>query len=118
LIALDRAPRLHWHACLSLTPRQPYSAGCRYKYQVTAVPFEHSQVATRDRLQRTRGLKRVATGQHFLECFEGLQAFCRGDVKLHVFVPEYQPTKASVHETTRAVMMAMNVLEAQLRKAA
>jgi putative transposase len=84
----------------------------------TTKPIERSHIATRDRLRSARGLKTVGTGQRFLECFEGLQALRRGDVKLRALVPRYQPTKVSLHETTRAVMVAMNVLEAQLKKAA
>jgi transposase-like protein len=84
----------------------------------TTKPIERSHVATRDRLRCSRGLKTLATGQRFLECFEGLQALRRGYVKLRALVPRYQPTKASPHETTRAVMVAMNVLGGQLKKAA
>jgi hypothetical protein len=80
-------------------------------------PIERSHIATRDRLGSARGLKTVGTGQRFLECFEGLQALRRGDVKLRALVLRYQPTKVSLHETTRAVMVAMNVLGAQLKKA-
>ena len=73
-------------------------------------PIERSHVPTRDRLRCSRGLKTVTTGQRFLECFEGLQTLRRGYVKLRALVPGYQPTKASSHETTRAVMVAMNLL--------
>ncbi len=83
----------------------------------TTKPIERSHVASRDRLRCTRGLKTVATGQRFLECFEGLQSLRRGYVKLRGLVPGYQPTKASPHETTRAVMVALNVLGALLQKA-
>jgi transposase-like protein len=84
----------------------------------TTKPIERSHVATRDRLRGARGLKTVATGQRFLECFEGLHALRCGYVKLRTLVPSYQPTKASPHETTRAVMVAVNVLGAQLKRAA
>jgi len=57
------------------------------------------------------------TVQRFLECFEGLQALRHGDSKLRALVPGYRPTIAALHETTRAVMVAMNVLRAQLKKA-
>ena len=84
----------------------------------TTNPIERSHIATRDRLRSARGLKTVATGQRFLDCFEGFQALRRGYVKLRALVPRYRPTKASPHETTRAVMVAMNILGAQLQKAA
>src|SRR5262249_38412828 len=84
----------------------------------TTKPIERSHVATRDRLRGARGLKTVATGQRFLECFEGLHALRRGYIKLRALVPRYQPTKASPHETTRAVMVALNALGSQLKKAA
>ena len=84
----------------------------------TTKPIERSHIATRDRLRSARGLKTVGTGQRFLECFAGLQALRRGYVKLRALVSRYQPTKASPHETTRAVMVALNVLGVQLKKAA
>jgi transposase-like protein len=84
----------------------------------TTKPIERSHVATRDRLRGARGLKTVATGQRFLECFEGVQALRRGDVKLRALVPTYRLTQASPHETTRAVMVAVSALGAQLKKAA
>jgi transposase-like protein len=40
----------------------------------TTKPIERSHVPTRDRLRCWRGLKTVATGQRFLECFEGLRS--------------------------------------------
>jgi hypothetical protein len=84
----------------------------------TTKPIERSHVATRDRLRGARGLKTVATGQRFLEGFEGLHALRRGYVKLRALVPSYHPMKASPHETTRAVMTATYVLGVQLKKAA
>jgi len=84
----------------------------------TTKPIERSHIATRDRLRSARGLKTVATGQRVLECFEGLHAVRRGHIKLRALVPRYQPTKASLHETTRAVMVALSVLGAQWKKAA
>jgi hypothetical protein len=53
-----------------------------------------------------------------LEGFEALHALRRGKVKLHLLVPRYRPTGTSVHETARAIVMAMDVHGAQLRKAA
>src|SRR5262245_23302344 len=84
----------------------------------TTKPIERSHVPTRDRLRCSRGLRTVTTGQRFLECFEGLHALRRGYVTLRGLVPRYQPTKASPHQTTRAVVVAMNTLGTQLKKAA
>jgi putative transposase len=84
----------------------------------TTKPIERSHIATRDRLRGARGLKTTATGQRFLECFEGLHALRRGSIKLRALVPSYRPRQASPHETTRAVVVALNVVGAQLKKAA
>jgi IS6 family transposase len=84
----------------------------------TTQPIERSHVPTRDRLRGTRGLRTVRTGQRFLESFEALHALHRGTVKLRALVPRYRPTRASVHETARAVVMAMDVLVTQLKEAA
>jgi IS6 family transposase len=84
----------------------------------TTQPIERSHVPTRDRLRGARGLRTVRTGQRFLESFEAFHALRRGMVKLRPLVPRYRPSRASVHETTRAIVMAMDVLGTQLRKAA
>src|SRR5262245_55238884 len=84
----------------------------------TTKPIERSHVPTRDLLRGSRGLKIRTTGQRFLECFEGFQALRRGYVNLRALVPGYQATKASPHETTRAVMVALNLLWTQLKKTA
>jgi transposase-like protein len=84
----------------------------------TTQPVERSHVPTRDRLRGTRGLRAVPTGQKFLESFEALHALRRGRVKLRLLVPTYRPTQATEHETARAVVMAMDVLGTQLKKAA
>jgi hypothetical protein len=60
----------------------------------------------------------VRTGQRFLESFEAFHALRRGTVKLRPLVPRYRTTRASVHERARAVVMAMDVLGTQLKKAA
>jgi hypothetical protein len=60
----------------------------------------------------------VHTGQRLLESFEALHALRRGVVKLRTLVPRYRLTLASVHETARAVVTAMDVLGRQLKKAA
>ena len=75
-------------------------------------------MAIRDRWYETRGLKSVATGQRFLDGFEGRHALRRGYLKLRALVPSYQPTKASPPEATRAVRMAINTLGTHLKKAA
>jgi hypothetical protein len=97
---------------------RPIRTGLHRTRGETTKPIERSHVPTRDRLRCSRGLKTVTTGQRFLECFEGLQALRRGYVKLRALVPDYQPTKASPHETTRAVMVALTLLGAQLQTAA
>jgi IS6 family transposase len=84
----------------------------------TTKPIERSHIATRDRLRGAQGLKAITSGQRLLECFEGLQALRHGHVKLRALVPGYRPRKASPHQTTRAVMVAMTVLGAELKKAA
>ena len=84
----------------------------------TTQPVERSHVPTRDRLRSSRGLRTVRTGQRFLEGFEACHALRRGTVKLHLLVPGYRPTQASVHETAGAGVMAINVLGTQLKKAA
>src|SRR5262244_1726901 len=53
----------------------------------TTKPIERSHVPTRDRLRCSRGLKTIATGQRFLECFAGLHALRRGYIKLRALVP-------------------------------
>jgi IS6 family transposase len=96
------------HVCTGLHRRRGY----------TTQPIERSQVPARDRFRNTRGLRTVRTGQRFVESFEALHTLCRGTVKLRAWVPRYRPTRASVHEPTRAIVVAMDVLGTQLRKAA
>jgi transposase-like protein len=84
----------------------------------TTQPIERSHVPIRDRLRGGRGLRTVRTGQRFLESLAALHALRRGAVKLRPLVPRYQPTRASVHETARAVVIAIDVLGTQLKKAA
>jgi hypothetical protein len=60
----------------------------------------------------------VHTGQRFLEGFEALHALRRGTVTLRALVPRYRPTQATEHERVRTVIAAMEVLWAQLMKAA
>jgi putative transposase len=92
--------------------------GLHRRQGYTTQPIERSHVPTRDRLRGARGLRTVRTGQRFLESFEALHALRRGTVKLRTLVPRYRPTQASVHETARAIVRAMDVLGTQLRKAA
>jgi hypothetical protein len=89
--------------------------GLHRRREYTTQPVERSHVPTRDRLRGTRGLRTVGTGQRFLESFEALHALRRGTVKLRSLVPRYRPTQASVHETARAVVMAMDVLGTHLK---
>jgi len=84
----------------------------------TTQPVERSHVPTRDRLRGTRGFRTVGTGQRFVESFEALHALRRGTVKLRSIVSRYRLTRAAVHETTRAIVVAINVLGTQLKKAA
>jgi putative transposase len=84
----------------------------------TTQPVERSHVPTRDRLRATRGLRTVRTGQRFLESFEAWHALRRGMVKLRPLVPRYRPTRASMHETARAIVVAIDILGTQLKKAA
>jgi hypothetical protein len=84
----------------------------------TTQPIARSHVPTRDRLRGTRGLRTDRTGQKSLASFEALHALRRGRVTLRPWVPGYRPTQASEHETARAVVMAIEVLGSQLKKAA
>jgi transposase-like protein len=84
----------------------------------TTQPVERSHVPTRHRLRATRGLRTVRTGQRFLESFEALHALRRGMVKLRPLVPRYRPTRASMHETAWAIVVAIDILGTQLKKAA
>jgi transposase-like protein len=76
----------------------------------TTQPVERSHVPIRDRLRGTRGLRAVPTGQRFVESFEAFHALRRGTVKLRLLVPGYHPPRVSVHETTRAIVVAINIL--------
>jgi hypothetical protein len=82
----------------------------------TTKSIERSHVPTRDRLRCWRGLKTVATGQRFLESFEGLYALRCGHIKLWELVRGYRPVRASRHERVRAVVTAMEVLGQRLTK--
>jgi putative transposase len=84
----------------------------------TTQPIERSHGPTRDRLRGTRGLRTLHTGQRFLESFAALHALRRGAVKLRTLVPRYRPTLASVHETARAMVAAIDGRGTQLKKAA
>src|SRR5262249_16303820 len=115
-------PMIHCPSCQRpATKRNGYDEQRRQRYRdrgETTKPIERSHIATRDRLRGIRGLKTIPTGQRFLEGFEGLQAMRRGYVKLLALVPRYRPRRASPHETTPAVIVALNILGAQLKKAA
>jgi len=102
----------------ALTDRAPHPHGIAQTRGETTKPIEWSHVPTRDLLRGSRGLKTITTGQRFLECFEGLQALRPGYVNLRALGPGYQATKTCPHETTRAVMVALNLLWTQLKKTA
>ena len=91
--------------------------GSRRRRGYTTQPIERSHVPTRDRLRGARGLRTAHTGQRFLESFKSLHALRRGTVKLRTLVPQYRPTRASMHEAARAIVVATNILGTQLRKA-
>jgi hypothetical protein len=59
----------------------------------TTKPIERSHIATRDRLRSARGLKTVATGQRFLECFEGLHALVEGTSSCEPSFPDTNPQR-------------------------
>jgi hypothetical protein len=80
----------------------PHPTGLHRTRGETTKPMERSHVATRDRLRGPRALQTTATGQRFLNSFEGLQALRRGHVKWPILIPSYRSMKASPHETTRA----------------
>ena len=61
---------------------------------------------------------KATTGQRFLQGLKACTPCAEGYIKLRALVPSYQPTKASPHDTTRAVIIAINTLGTQLKKAA
>jgi putative transposase len=79
---------------------------------------ERRHIATRDRLRSSRGVKTLATGQHFVAGFEAVQALGRGHVHLAPLVPGDQSTEATPQDRARAVVTASTVLGARLRQAA
>ncbi|CAA9287536.1 MAG: hypothetical protein AVDCRST_MAG77-4419 [uncultured Chloroflexi bacterium] len=83
----------------------------------TTKPIERSHVFVRDRLRGARGVKTLATGQRFFEGFEALHALRRGHAHLAMFVPGYDPARATRHEGIRAVARAVTALGAHLIKA-
>jgi transposase-like protein len=96
----------------------PVCTGLQRRRGYTTQPVERSHVPTRDRLRGGYGLRTVRTGQRLLETFEAFPALRRGMVKLRPLVPGYQPTRASTPETARALVIAVEVLGAQRKKAA
>jgi len=116
---LTDPPRPYLAAVAVVIPfAHPVRTGLHRRCGYTTQPVERSHVPTRDRLRGGRGLRTVRTGQQFLESFEAFHALRRGTVKLRPLVPGYRPTRASAHETARAIVMAVEVLGAQLKKAA
>jgi hypothetical protein len=82
----------------------------------TTKPIERSRVFTCDRLRMARGLQPLATGQRFFGGFEALHALVRGQVRLDRLVPG-DPAGATPHRHVRAVVAAVKVLGARLRRA-
>jgi hypothetical protein len=82
----------------------------------TTKSIERSHVAIRDRLRPSRAVKTTTTGQRFLEGFEAVHALRRDDVRLRALVPGYRGGRASRHQRTRAVVVAMSVLATRLTK--
>jgi putative transposase len=78
----------------------------------TTKAVERSHVPTRDRLRNSRGLKRTATGQRFLEGFEAVRHVRRGGAPGggHL-VPGHSP-----HARVRAAVATLNVLGHGLRR--
>ena len=83
----------------------------------TTKPIERSHIATRDRLRASRGLKTLDTGQRFFEGLEAPHALARGQVPLDRLVPGHS-AGATPHQHARAVVAAVKVLGARLRRAA
>jgi putative transposase len=84
----------------------------------TTKPIERSHIATRDRLRSSRGVKTLATGQRFFEGFEAVQALGHGQVHLERLVPGYRAAGATPQDQARAVVTAIGMLGARLRRAA
>jgi hypothetical protein len=84
----------------------------------TTKPVERSHIPTRDRLRASRGIKRLVSGQRFLEGFEAVQALRRGHVRLTDLLPSHDPARATAHERVRAVAHAFDALGARLPRTA
>jgi hypothetical protein len=82
----------------------------------TTKPIERTSIATRDRLRASRGLKRVRTGQRFLEGFEPLRTVRGVQIALERLVPGYPTAGGTPHETVRAVAAAPETLATRLPK--
>jgi putative transposase len=79
---------------------------------LTTQPVERSHVPTRDRLRNSRGLKRTATGQRFLEGFEAVRQVRRGGTPgAGQLVPGPGP-----HARVRAAAAARHALGHRLRR--
>jgi transposase, IS6 family len=92
--------------------------GLHRAHGATTKPIERSHIATRDRLRSSRGLKTVRTGQRFFEGFEALQTLGHGHVPLERLVPGYRAAGATPQDQARAVVAAITILGARLRRAA
>jgi len=79
---------------------------------LTTQPIERSHVPTRDRLRNSRGLKRTATGQRFLEGFEAMRQVRRGGTAgAGHLVPGRAP-----HARVREAVAALEALGHRLRR--
>ncbi|MDQ3703350.1 MAG: IS6 family transposase [Chloroflexota bacterium] len=83
----------------------------------TTKPIERSHIATRDRLRSSRGLKTLDTGQRFFEGFEAVQALGWGHIRLQRLMPGYRSLGATPQARARAVVTAITLLGARLRRA-
>jgi transposase-like protein len=78
----------------------------------TTQHIERSHVPTRDRLRNSRGVKRTATGQRFLEGFEAVRQVRRGGTPgAGHLVPGTAP-----HARVRAAVAALHALGHRLRR--
>jgi transposase-like protein len=78
----------------------------------TTQPVERSHVPTRDRLRNSRGLKRTATGQRFLEGSEAVRQVRRGGTPgAGYLVPGTAP-----HARVRAAVAAVHALGHRLHR--
>jgi DDE domain len=83
----------------------------------TTKGVERSHIATRDRLRASRGLKTPATGQRFVAGFEAVRALGQAPIHLERLVPGYGSLGATSQARAWAVVTAITLLGARLRRA-